>query len=95
MSSVLLATTAINCCFNKRKNLDKFLKFIREAAESGCDLIVFPEQSLQGYLSNIPGPVTPEMLLYQKENAEIVPEGPSTQELIKAAREYDSILSGE
>lgn len=34
---------------DKRKTIDKMLKFIIEASSSGADLIVFPELAISGY----------------------------------------------
>jgi hypothetical protein len=47
---------------------------------------VFPEQSLQGYLHNL-GQLKMETLEYQHANVEAVPDGESTQALIRKAKE--------
>lgn len=48
---IKMATTAINCVFDKKKNLEKYFKYIEEASANGSNLVVFAEQSLQGYLT--------------------------------------------
>src|ERR1700719_1477528 len=89
MEKVILATVAMNVSFDKKKNVEKYLLFIEEAAKKGAKLIVFPEQSLQGYLKNLTGPLTIETIRYQHANAEIVPEGDTTQIMIQAAKKHN------
>ena len=89
MEKVKIATTAINCCYDKKQNLEKCLDYVAQAAKDGCKLIVFPEMVLQGYLHDLTGPITPESILYQQENAELVPEGDAVQSMVAAARMHD------
>lgn len=89
MEKVKIATTAINCCYDKKKNLEKCLDYVAQAAHEGCKLIVFPEMVLQGYLHDLVGPITTESILYQNRNAEVIPEGDAVQAMIRAARQYD------
>lgn len=91
MGTVTIATTAMNVSHDKQKNLEKYFRFIDEAASRGADLIVFPEQSLQGYLHNL-GQLKMETLEYQHANAEVVPDGESTQALIRKAKEKDMYI---
>lgn len=88
---VTLATTAMNVVFDKRRNLAKYLKFVDEAAEKGAKLIVFPEQSLQGYLESLTE-LKSSSVEYQHANAEPVPDGPSVQELVGKAREKEMYI---
>jgi len=83
-----LATSCMNVTFSKETNLAKYLTYIDQAAQEGAKLIVFPEQSLQGYLPSL---INLEMSTFdhQYANAEVVPDGPSTQTLIKKAKETD------
>ena len=88
---VKFATVCMHVTYDKQENLAKYLDFIDEAADNGADLIVFPEQSLQGYLTNV---VAMDVSLtdrnefdYQYENAEIVPDGPSTLRITEKAQE--------
>ena len=89
MSTVKVATTAINIEFDKKKNLEKMIGMVHEAANEGAKLVMFAEQALQGYLDSLIGPLTTKEIRYQQENAEIIPEGESTQAMIRAAKEHD------
>lgn len=88
MSEVTIATVCMHVEYDKQKNLSKYFAYIDEAADKGAKLIVFPETSLQGYLDNL-SEYNLDIVKYQHENAESVPEGESTQALIKKAREKD------
>lgn len=88
MSDIKVATVAMEVVFNKQDNLKKYLSFIEQAALKGVDLIVFPEQSLQGYLKNLFA-LDVENVKYQHDQAETIPDGPSVQSLIKAANRYN------
>ena len=88
MNKIRVAATNVTPCFNKKKNLEKLLSMIEKAAQSQVQLIVFPEQVLQGYLPCLVGPLTSDTLRYQVEHAECVPEGNSTQAVIEAAKRY-------
>jgi predicted amidohydrolase len=81
-----LATTCINVAHSKEANLSKYFAFIDQAKKADAKLIVFPEQSLQGYLHSLID-LRLDTLDYQYANAEVVPDGPSTQKLIKKAKE--------
>jgi len=83
-----IATVCMNVMHNKRKNLEVYMKHINEAAKVGAKLVVFPESSLQGHFHNA-RELRIESIEYQYENAEEVPEGESTQELIEKAKEKD------
>ncbi|GGH82517.1 putative amidohydrolase [Pullulanibacillus pueri] len=88
MSKIKVATVAMGVTFNKEDNLKKYLAFIEQAALQEVDLIVFPEQSLQGYLKNLFA-LDRDNVTYQYEQAETVPEGPSVQTVIQAAARYN------
>lgn len=82
----------MNCTYNKEVNLSKYLYYMKKAASEGADLIVFPEQSLQGYLTdvaamNMTGSEENDFR-YQYENAETLPDGPSIKKIEEAAAEY-------
>lgn len=86
------ATVCMNCVYNKKENLAKYLKYIDEAADNGADLVLFPEQSLQGYLRSlvamdVSGNTETNEFLYQYENAEVVPDGSSVQAVMNKAKE--------
>lgn len=87
-----IATICMNCRYDKGANLAKYLKFIDEAADNGADLILLPEQSLQGYLRNLSAmdcgtDQSKNEFIYQYENAETVPDGPSVQAVTAKAQE--------
>lgn len=89
-----VSTAAINITRDKAKNLEKFLKCIDEAADNGAKLLVLPEQALQGYLTSViamdlSGDEEKNEMRFQYVNAEVVPEGPSVQAMIKKAQERD------
>ena len=88
---VTFASVCMHVALDKEKNLSKILSTIEEAAGQGADLIVFPEQCLQGYLTNV---VAMDMsngekdeFNYQYRYAETVPDGPSVQCILKKAQE--------
>ena len=83
-----IATCCMNCVYDKSANLAKYMKYIDEAAANGAKLVVFPEQSLQAYLKDL-GAMPLSDYEYQHDNAEVVPDGPSTQALIAKAKEKD------
>ncbi|WP_318744085.1 carbon-nitrogen hydrolase family protein [Treponema sp.] len=83
---VKIATCCIHCVYNKEENLKKYFSFIDEAAAKGANLVVFPEQSLQGYLQSLVAmPYSDHE--YQYTNAELVPEGETVQKIIAKAKE--------
>ncbi len=66
-----------------RANLDKHLTFIREARQSGVDLLVFPELSLTGYVLQDLAPsvaIRPEA------------EDPIFRHLLQASQEIDLVV---
>ena len=83
---VKVAACCMNCVYDKSANLKKYMDFIDEAASNGADLIVFPEQSLQAYLKSLSAMPFSDYE-YQHDNAEVVPDGESTQALIAKAKE--------
>jgi len=62
------------------------MEYIDKASAEGANLVVFPEQSLQGYLTNL-GAMPASDYKYQYENAEVIPDGKSVQALIEKAKE--------
>lgn len=66
---------------DKSANLDKFIRWTKEAAARGVDLISFPELALTGYQLTEPGEPS---VLY--DVAETIP-GPSVNRLIDAAKQ--------
>lgn len=68
---------------DKSYNLGRIRHFVTEAAESGVEIIAFPEMCLTGYW---------HVRKLTREGvdalAEPVPDGPSTQELLRLSREH-------
>ena len=87
----ILATVSMQVVFDKEQNLARYLYYMDRAAEIGARLLVLPEQSLQGYLHNI-AELRMETLTYQHTHAEMVPEGPSTQLLVREAQKRNLYL---
>ena len=48
MSKAKIAVVNFETSGDKPANQEKMIDFITQAAEQGCDLIVFPEESLTG-----------------------------------------------
>lgn len=73
-----IAVAQIDCSFGDvAKNLEKIGTFVRQAAQGGANLVVFPELATTGYF--IAGRI--------EELAEPIP-GPSTGELVRLAQEH-------
>lgn len=69
---------------NKDRNIEETLKMIDQAGKKGVELMVLPELCNTGYIFNS-----------RKEAfalAEEVPEGPTTQEWITAAKKYNAYI---
>lgn len=86
-----IATVCMNVAMDKKENLKKYLEYIDTAASQGANLIVFPEQSLQGYLTNVVAMDVSDSaaneFAYQYNNAETLPDGDSVTILINKAKE--------
>ena len=72
---------------DKQANLEKVRRFTVEAAEQGVELVVFPEMCITGYwfLRNLG---RDELL----ELSESVPNGATTQELLRLAKQHNLSL---
>jgi predicted amidohydrolase len=68
---------------DKSYNLGRVRHFVTEAAQSGVEIIAFPEMCLTGYWHV--RKLTREGV---EALAEAVPDGPSTQELLRLSREH-------
>jgi len=67
---------------DKKYNLDRVRDFVGKAANAGAEIVVFPEMCLAGYWH-----VRKLSRDQVAALAEPVPDGPSTQELLKLSRE--------
>lgn len=83
---IKMATTAINCVFDKKKNLEKYFKYIDEASANGANLVVFAEQSLQGYLTSLVKMESSDFM-YHYKNSEIAGEGECFKAIMQKAKE--------
>src|SRR3954469_24238029 len=75
---------------DKAYNLGRVRHFVTQAAESGVEIIAFPEMCLTGYwhVRKLTQPAVEAL-------AEPVPDGPCTQELLRLSREHGmSIAAG-
>ena len=68
---------------NKAYNFGRLRHFVSEAAQSGVEIIAFPEMCLTGYWH-----VRKLARASVEALAESVPDGPSTQELLHLSREH-------
>lgn len=66
---------------DKPASIDKVKKLVREAAQQGINILVFPELSLSGYESN-------EDNTMHREFAETIP-GPATEEIAALTKKLD------
>jgi predicted amidohydrolase len=90
MSKIAIAAVSMPAPPDKQKNLQTYLASMEKASKKGVKLIVFPEYSLPGIceeftLSN----TSPKTAQYLAATAERVPDGPSVQTIIEAAKKYD------
>lgn len=84
MQKIRVATCQMNALLKKiDHNLDVHRRIIREAAEAGCSLIVFPEISVTGHAG------TPEA----HTGCEEAGSGPIYSALHKTAREHDVFVA--
>ena len=91
-SQFVVATAAMAVTQSKEENLGKYVEFIDRASAVGARLLVFPEVSLQGYLSSTEAQLSKEELERLHSNAELVP-GPSTELLAKLSRERNLYIA--
>lgn len=85
----ILASVAMDVVNDKAANIAKMTKYVEEAAAQNADLVVFPEYSLQGYPNNPMFVFNPDDARYQHEQAEVVPDGESTQHFIELAKKHN------
>lgn len=73
---------------DKAVNLAKILTNIKEAADIGSNLIVFPELALSGYECSEQYQDEQRSCAMHQQSAETIP-GPTINEIVKLAREYE------
>jgi len=82
-----VATTAIEVVHDKVVNAEKIAGLIRQAAQAGAELVVFPEAALQGYMYGINHEVSESELRYHYREAEPL-DGPTVLDLAAVARDH-------
>ena len=83
---IKLAAASMKVVYDKQANLEKYLSLIEEATGQGAELLVLPEQSLQGYLPSMTQ-LDMAHYQYQYENAETVPDGATVRAIAEKAME--------
>jgi len=88
VQQITVAAVAMRAVHDKAANLAAMLATIEQCATQGADLVVFPEQCLQGYLPSLTN-YDLTHVSYQVENAETVAAGPSVQAIAEAAARHE------
>lgn len=83
MEQVTVAAVAMRSVHDPAANLASILSTVAACAEQGADLVVFPEQCLQGYLPSLTD-YDLDHVTYQVEHAETL-DGPSLRAVADAA----------
>lgn len=84
MSAITIASVTLAAFYDKARNLNNLLSWMEHAAQEGADLVVFPEQILQGYLPDTLN-WNGEAVAWQMAQAEVVPQGESVLALQRQA----------
>lgn len=86
----------VSCPYNPMSvqwNLDKMDELCAKAAAEGVDLISFPEEHVTGCGTRGMNEIFPPDKRAAVENAELIPEGPSTQAIIEMAKKYNMYIA--
>lgn len=86
MNSITIATIAMTAVYDKQQNLANILNDLTEAHAAGADLVVFPEQVLQGYLTDTLS-LDFDNVRYQVEQAEVIEDGEAIGQIRERVRE--------
>ncbi|MEN0617239.1 carbon-nitrogen hydrolase family protein [Klebsiella indica] len=84
MSQITIASITLPAYYDKARNLSNLLKWMKRAADSSADLVVFPEQVLQGYLPDTLS-WNGDVVSWQMAQAEVIPHGESVRALLTKA----------
>ena len=84
MTAITIASVTLTAFYDKARNLNNLLAWMEHAAQEGADLVVFPEQILQGYLPDTLN-WNGDAVAWQMGQAEVVPQGESVQALQRLA----------
>jgi len=74
MKEITIATVALQAFYDKERNVENILHQLSLAAKQGAELVVFPEQILQGYLTDTLA-FNIENVRWQFAQAEVVETG--------------------
>lgn len=88
MDRIKVASVNMEGGFDKNSNIQKLVKIIECAANEGVKLLVTPEQYVHGYLDNLAGPLTGEIIYHHRHNAELIPEGESVKIIAETAQKH-------
>ena len=90
MPTIKIATVCMGCDSptDVKANRDHMDRYVEEAAAQGVNLLVFPEEVLTGVGTTSMQQFKPEDKLVFMANAELVPEGDSTQHFIELAKKH-------
>lgn len=83
MKEITIATVALQAFYDKKRNVENILQQLRLAVEQGADLVVFPEQILQGYLVDTQS-FNVENIRWQFAEAEVVESGEGGSQIREA-----------
>jgi len=84
MSEITVASITLPAFYDKSRNLSQLMTWMTRAADAGADLVVFPEQILQGYLPDTLN-WSADAVTWQMAQAEVIPQGESVQALLQQA----------
>lgn len=87
MHAITIASVTLPAFYDKTRNLNNLLRWMEHAAQEGADLVVFPEQVLQGYLPDTLN-WNGDAVAWQMAQAEVVPQGESINALQRAAAQF-------
>lgn len=87
MHAITIASVTLPAFYDKTRNLNNLLSWMEHAAQEGADLVVFPEQVLQGYLPDTLN-WNGDAVAWQMSQAEVVPQGESVIALQRAATQF-------
>lgn len=85
MKEITIATVALQAFYDKKRNVENILQQLSLAAEQGADLVVFPEQIMQGYLTDTLS-FNVENVRWQFAQAEVVESGEGISQIREAVR---------
>jgi predicted amidohydrolase len=88
MTTLTIATVALEGSYELELNVERHCALIEEAAGRGADLVVFPEISVQGYPASSLTKIDPARVLESYHGAEAVPDGPSVRRILDTAAKH-------